>query len=226
MRTARKLEYIQGSNKNVKTFGWKRRIYIVVVEKRIENALVKTDGCDSSKWQEKTVTWCCWTSATLAVCAHGDVVTTGVISPDSFGYPDPTYLVRVTEELREKGITADWLTAWEWQTLPGLCASLSVLVLVVDMTWLQVALWDRPSITRMTEDKALGRRVSRCCGTVHITPIAVPPPLSLSLFSLSSGFGGAHCYTWKKILLSAVHSCITQSSVTFFAIGLISDALI
>lgn len=25
----------------------------------------------------------------------------------SFGYPDPTYLVRVTEELREKGITAD-----------------------------------------------------------------------------------------------------------------------
>lgn len=26
----------------------------------------------------------------------------------SFGYPDPTYLVRVTEELREKGITADW----------------------------------------------------------------------------------------------------------------------
>lgn len=29
-------------------------------------------------------------------------------SPDSFGYPDPTYLVRVTEELREKGITAEW----------------------------------------------------------------------------------------------------------------------
>ena len=27
---------------------------------------------------------------------------------DSFGYPDPTYLVRVTEELREKGITVDW----------------------------------------------------------------------------------------------------------------------
>ncbi|KAK7128973.1 hypothetical protein R3I94_017257 [Phoxinus phoxinus] len=27
--------------------------------------------------------------------------------PRCFGYPDPTYLVRVTEELREKGITAD-----------------------------------------------------------------------------------------------------------------------
>lgn len=34
-----------------------------------------------------------------------------LISPDSFGYPDPTYLVRVTEELREKGITAEW---WQW----------------------------------------------------------------------------------------------------------------
>lgn len=31
-----------------------------------------------------------------------------LISFDSFGYPDPTYLVRVTEELREKGITAEW----------------------------------------------------------------------------------------------------------------------
>lgn len=48
-----------------------------------------------------------------------------LISFDSFGYPDPTYLVRVTEELREKGITAEWR---QWnnekkrkETLPGLC---------------------------------------------------------------------------------------------------------
>lgn len=38
---------------------------------------------------------------------HTDAVMAFLASSDSFGYPDPTYLVRVTEELREKGITAD-----------------------------------------------------------------------------------------------------------------------
>lgn len=46
----------------------------------------------------------------MALCFGRLIIDDFFMSPYSFGYPDPTYLVRVTEELREKGITADWPT--------------------------------------------------------------------------------------------------------------------
>lgn len=64
-----------------------------------------------------------------------------LISPDSFGYPDPTYLVRVTEELREKGITAEWRQQKQKDSSRILQDFPSVL----------------PVLQRMSEDKALHR---------------------------------------------------------------------
>lgn len=57
-----------------------------------------------------------------------------LISPDSFGYPDPTYLVRVTEELREKGIMAEWPQQRKKEqkqktSLPGFCRTSQVFCL-------------------------------------------------------------------------------------------------
>lgn len=46
----------------------------------------------------------------MALCFSRLIIDDFFMSLYSFGYPDPTYLVRVTEELREKGITADWPT--------------------------------------------------------------------------------------------------------------------
>ena len=94
------------------------------------------------------------------------------------------------------------LTTVKWQTLPGLCKTFpSVLVLVLDITRLQVVLWDCWLKTRSSADERLMLQQSphhftSCSSVVHF-----PPELSLT-----------QCYMWKKILSSAVHSCMTNYS--------------
>uniref|UniRef100_A0AAY5EQ05 E3 ubiquitin-protein ligase n=1 Tax=Electrophorus electricus TaxID=8005 RepID=A0AAY5EQ05_ELEEL len=67
-----------------------------LLRRAFEQRLIFTIGTSMTTGMQNVITW--------NDIHHKTSIWGG---PRCFGYPDPTYLVRVTEELREKGITAD-----------------------------------------------------------------------------------------------------------------------
>lgn len=82
------------------------------------------------------------------------------IFPLSFGYPDPTYLVRVTEELREKGITADWWA--KHNALSGVQTRGAVVVFPDPPAFLSLL-----GLSRSTR----GMAISDSCGAIRKIPL-------------------------------------------------------
>ncbi|MFT7804617.1 putative E3 ubiquitin-protein ligase DTX3 isoform X2 [Arapaima gigas] len=83
-----RVAYLPDSPEGNRVLGLLRRAF--------EQRLIFTIGTSMTTGMQNVITW--------NDIHHKTSIWGG---PRCFGYPDPTYLVRVTEELREKGITAD-----------------------------------------------------------------------------------------------------------------------
>ncbi|XP_008316382.1 putative E3 ubiquitin-protein ligase DTX3 [Cynoglossus semilaevis] len=83
-----RVAYLPDSPEGNRVLGLLRRAF--------EQRLIFTIGTSMTTGMQNVITW--------NDIHHKTSIWGG---PCCFGYPDPTYLVRVTEELREKGITAD-----------------------------------------------------------------------------------------------------------------------
>ncbi|CAN9516153.1 unnamed protein product [Ophioblennius macclurei] len=83
-----RMAYLPDSPEGNRVLGLLRRAF--------EQRLIFTIGTSMTTGMQNVITW--------NDIHHKTSIWGG---PRCFGYPDPTYLVRVTEELREKGITAD-----------------------------------------------------------------------------------------------------------------------
>ncbi|KAK1151023.1 putative E3 ubiquitin-protein ligase DTX3 isoform X1 [Acipenser oxyrinchus oxyrinchus] len=69
---------------------------LAMLRKAFDQRLIFTIGTSMTTGMSNVITW---NDIHHKTCIWG--------GPRCFGYPDPTYLVRVMEELREKGVTAD-----------------------------------------------------------------------------------------------------------------------
>ena len=165
-----------------------------------EQGSVKTDRCNSSYWQGNTISWCPWLDGTVTIWAHTDTVMTFLFVLTVLATQTPLTWCEWQRSSERK--------ASQWTDSMKMTDSSRTFRVSLWWTWLSSGL-----VSETARPLKVGWRQGPqqtgvwCCSRAHITPPIVP------LFvHFSSRVQLNLVLHVEENTLSAVHSCITQSS--------------